>query len=227
MVDYRIYERESDGKSKLDNVADMLKDLVNSKQLSFARVLMNSWYACQKLMFLIEDLGKIYYCPLKKNRLVDNTGGIEKYKSLEKMEGKESEIVQGKLIKIKGFPQDKKVKLFRVTISINRTEHMVTNDLNQNSITAIKRVCKERGKLDEFHRKLKQLTGVESCHCRHAQIQRNHIACAILVWSFLKKTAYFIGKTVDQLKHELLSEYLKKELRYPHLTRSTYLTAKS
>ena len=80
VVNYRIYEREEDGKSQLDYVADMLKKLVNSKQLSFARVLMDSWYACQKLMFLIEDLGKIYYCPLKKNRLVDDTGGIEKYK---------------------------------------------------------------------------------------------------------------------------------------------------
>jgi len=219
VVNYRIYEREKDGKSKLDYVADMLNNLVNSKQLSFAIVLMDSWYACQKLMFLIEDLGKIYYCPLKKNRLVDDTGGIEKYKSLEKMEGKESEIEQGKLIKIKGLTRDKKVELFRVTVSANRTEYVVTNDLNQNSITAIKRVCKERGKIDEFHRELKQLTGVESCQCRHAQIQRNHIACAILVWSFLKKTAYFIGKTVDQLKHELLSEYLKKEVRYPHLTR--------
>ena len=141
---YRIYERELNGKSKLDYVADMLKDLVNSKQISFARVLMDNWYACQKLMFLIENLGKIYYCPLKKNRLVDDTGGKEKYKSLEKMEWKESEILQGKLIKIKGFPRDKKVKLFWVTVSTNRTEYVVTNDLNLNSITAIKRVCKER-----------------------------------------------------------------------------------
>jgi hypothetical protein len=144
VVNYRIYKREEDGKSKLDHVADMLKNLVNSKQLSFARVLMDSWYACQKLMFLIENLGKIYYCPLKKNRLVDDTGGIEKYKFIEQMEWKESEIVQGKLIKIKGFPRDKKVKLFWVTVSANRTEYVVTNDLNQNSITAIKRVCKER-----------------------------------------------------------------------------------
>jgi len=121
---------KKDGKSKLNDVAALLNDLVNSKQLSFARVLRDSWYVCQKLMFLIEDLGKIYYCPLKKNRLVDDTGGIEKYKSLEKMEWKESEIEQGKLIKIKGFPRDKKVKLFRVTVSANRTEYVVTNDLN-------------------------------------------------------------------------------------------------
>jgi hypothetical protein len=152
VVNYRIHEQKEDGKSKLDNVADMLNDLVNSKQLSFTQVLMDSWYACQKLMFLIEDLGKIYYYPLKKNRLVDETGGIEKYKPLQKMEWKESEIKQGKLIKIKGFPRDKKVKLFRVTVSANRTEYVVTNDINQNSITAIKRVCKERWKIEEFHR---------------------------------------------------------------------------
>jgi len=48
---------------------------VYSKQLPFARVLMDSWYAAQKLMALIEQLGKIYYCPLKRNRLVDDSGG--------------------------------------------------------------------------------------------------------------------------------------------------------
>ena len=67
------------------------------------------------------------------------------------MEGKESEIKQGKVIKITGLTRAKKVKLFRVTVSANRTEYVVTNDLNQNSITAIKRVCEERGKIEEFH----------------------------------------------------------------------------
>jgi len=38
---------------------------------------MDSWYAAQKLMALIEQLGKIYYCPLKRNRLVDDSGGVE------------------------------------------------------------------------------------------------------------------------------------------------------
>ena len=43
VVDYQIYELAEDGKSQLDHVADLLNDLVNSKQLSFARVLMDSW----------------------------------------------------------------------------------------------------------------------------------------------------------------------------------------
>jgi hypothetical protein len=100
----------------------MLNNLVNYKQLIFAISLMESWHACQKLMFLIEDLGQIYYCHLKKNRLVDDTGGIEKYNFLKKREGKESEIDRGKFIIIQGFPRDKKVKLFRVTVySANTT----------------------------------------------------------------------------------------------------------
>jgi hypothetical protein len=47
---------------------------------------MDSWYASQKLMAMIDNLGKIYYCPLKKNRLVDDTKGAEKYKQIEKVQ---------------------------------------------------------------------------------------------------------------------------------------------
>ena len=83
-------------------------------------------------MFLIEYLGKIYYWPLTNNRLVDETGGREKYKPLQKMEGKESEVDQGKIIKIQGFPRDKKVKLFQVTVHAKKRSYVATNDLNQN-----------------------------------------------------------------------------------------------
>jgi len=80
----------------------MLRNLVYSKQLPFARVLMDSWYAAQKLMALIEQLGKIYYCPLKRNRLVDDSGGRE-YKQIEQLSWSREERKQGKLIKIKTF----------------------------------------------------------------------------------------------------------------------------
>ncbi len=37
---------------------------------------------------------------------------------------------QEKLSRIKGFPGDQKVKLFWATVSANRTEYIVTNDLS-------------------------------------------------------------------------------------------------
>jgi hypothetical protein len=43
----------------------MIDDLVNCQQLPIAKVLMDSWYACQKLMAMIDNLGEIYYCLLK------------------------------------------------------------------------------------------------------------------------------------------------------------------
>ncbi|NES71652.1 MAG: hypothetical protein F6K24_43860 [Okeania sp. SIO2D1] len=72
-----------------------------------------------------------------------------------------------------------------------------------------------RWKIEEFHARIKQLTGIEFCQCRRAKIQKNHIACAMLVWNFLKRLAVKIGKTIYQVKHELLSDYLIQELKKP------------
>lgn len=166
VIDYRIYAPDSDSKTKLDHVSDILLGLANYKQLPFACVLMDSWYATQKLMLLIDEMGKIYYCPLKKNRLVDETGGVKKYKTIQQLDWNETETIAGKTIKIKGFPGAKKVKLFRVVVSTDKTEFIATNDKTQNSMDAVQEVCDVRWKIEEFHREIKQLTGIEACQCR-------------------------------------------------------------
>ena len=81
-------------------------------------------------------------------------------------------------------------------------------------------VCKIRWKIEEFHREIKQLTGIESCQCRKARLQRNHIACAMLVWLRLKNLAYKTGETVYQIKHNLLSNYLIEQLKRPEISMS-------
>ena len=129
----------------------MLLDAINLKAFPFARVLMDAWYASQKLMGLIDNLGKKYYCPLKRNRLVDDTGGREKYQRIEQLVWNESELEKGKLLKVNKFPKDKKVKLFRVTISTDRTEYIATNDLSDNSTEKIRDISSSRWKIEEFH----------------------------------------------------------------------------
>jgi hypothetical protein len=218
VIDYRIYDPEGDGKSKLEHVIEMLQSLIYSKLVPFRTVLMDSWYATKTLMQYIDSLGKYYYCPLKKNRLVDDTGGREEYKRIESLNWSPSELEQGKIIKIKTFPKDKKVKLFRVIASTDKTKFVATNDLIQNSTEIVQEVCDIRWKIEEFHREIKQLTGIESCQCRKARIQRNHINCAMLAWTRLKQPAYCTGQTVYQLKHGLLSNYLIEQLKHPVLT---------
>jgi hypothetical protein len=75
-------------------------------------------------------------------------------------------------------------------------------------------VCNIRWKIEQFHRELKQITGIEACQCRKARIQRNHINCAMLVWLKLKDIAYSTGQTIYQIKYGLLSNYLISQLKY-------------
>jgi hypothetical protein len=168
-------------------------------------------------MAQIDNLDKVYFCPLKTNRRVDDSNDTLPYQRIDELSWSIGELDQGKLVKIRGFPADKKVKLFRVTVSTNRTDFVATNDLSQESTNSVQQVCSVRWKIEEFHRELKQLTGFESCQCRKARIQRNHIACALLVWTRLKTIAYETGKTIYQVKHGMLSNFLFEQLKNPSI----------
>src|SRR4028119_898700 len=120
----------------------------------------------------------------------------EDYKSVESLSWKPTELQSGKTIKIKTFPKFKKVKLFPVIASPNKTEYVASNDLNQSTTSDVQKVCAIRWKVEEFHRELKHLTGIESCQCRKARIQINHVACALLVWAKIKSLAYKTGQTI-------------------------------
>jgi hypothetical protein len=217
LIDYRIYDPEGDGKTKLDHVREMLQNAVYDKCLPFQAVLMDTWYATKDLMLYIESLRKIYYCPLKDNRQVDETQGKQPYRRVDALEWSEAELEQGKRVKIKGFPKEHKVQCFRVAVTTNRTDYVVTNDLAQDSTKATQQACGFRWKIEQLHREGKQLTGLERCQCRKARIQRNHIGCALLVWVRFKELAAHTGRTMYQLKHGLLDEYLIQQLRNPSL----------
>ena len=215
IIDYRIYDPEGDGKTKLDHLQDMLLNCVYQKELAFWAVLMDTWYATKDIMLRIEEFHKIYYCPLKDNRQVDDSGGSQPYRRMDSLEWTEAEQQQGKVIKIKGFPAEHKVKVFRVVLSTQRTDYIVTNEMAQDNTEAVRDVCGFRWKVEQFHRETKQLTGVEGCQCRKARIVRNHIGCAILVWVRLKQVAYETQQTIYQVKHGLLDDYLRQQLKSP------------
>lgn len=217
VIDYRLYDPDSDGKSKLDHVSEMLAEAAEMKQLPFSTVLMDSWYATQDLMKQIDAMEKIYYTVVKKNRLVDETQGVEAYQRIENLVWSERELETGKRVKLNGFPANHKVQLFRVTALPGRTEFVVTNDLGCDSSKETRRHCKIRWKIEQFHREIKQLTGIESCQCRRGIIQRNHIGCAMLVWAKLKEIAYRTRQTVYKLKHSLLDRYMAQALAKPAL----------
>jgi Transposase DDE domain len=215
IIDYRIYDPERDGKTKLDHVREMLDNALTEKCLPFRGVLMDSWYAERKLMLHIERLKQVYYCPLKDNRQVDDSDEERGYQRVDSLNWSDEEIQHGKTLHIKDFPKGHRVKLFRLVLSSKRTDYIATNDFAQESTQDTRDVCALRWKIEQFHRETKQTTGIEACQCRLARIQRNHIACAILVWVRLKQVAQETASTLYQLKHGLLDDYMRSQLRSP------------
>jgi hypothetical protein len=216
VIDYRIFDPERDGKSKLEHVNEMLS-LAEQRGLRYKTALMDSWYATTQMMSRLHQAGKLFYCPIKANRLVDESKGQEPYRAVETLSWSEAEAQQGKLVKVKGFAKNFYLKLFRVIVSTDKTDFIVSNDLTQDDSEAAQQESAQRWKIEQFHREVKQTTGLEHCQCRLNRSQRNHICASFLVWSCLSQLAHQTQHTIYQLKHGLLSDYLKHQLRQPAL----------
>jgi len=215
IVDYHIYDPDGDGKSKVNPAQEMLVCLVASQRVTFERVLMDSWYGAKARLLLIENLGKFYYVPLKSNRQDDDSGGELKYKCVDELNWNSVDLTLGKVIKIKEFPREHKVKLFRIVVSDSRRDWIITNDLAQHSTDDAQKVCAIHWKIEQFHRELKQVSWVEKCQCLKARIQKNHIVCAVLVWIRLTELARVSMTTICRIKDGLLARHLKQEIQSP------------
>jgi hypothetical protein len=217
VIDYRIYDPERDGRSKIDHLLAMWKTILYVERLPFRTVLMDSWYASMQVMKTIDKAGKIYYCPLKSNRQVSQDPD-EPYQRVDSLTWSAEEQETGKMVHVKKFPKDHQLKLFRLVLSTQRTEYMVTNDLSQDSSDATRQESAIRWKIEQFHREAKQVTGLESCQCRLQRAQRNHIACAMLVWVRLNQLAQEAQTTIYQIKQGLLRDYMRQQLRQPSIS---------
>jgi hypothetical protein len=217
IIDYRVYNPEVDGKGKPDHVSEMLTNVIEHKRLSFSTVLMDSWYASRALMLQIHKAEKLFYCPLKPNRLVSDNAETKKKQSVSSLGWTPEEQQHGKRVHVKDFPKDFYLTLFRLELSTERTEYVVTNASTHPTAQDAQKECAVRWKVEQVHRELKQVTGIERCQCRKQSIQRNHIACAMLVWTRLNQLAHKAGSTMYQLKRSLLDDYIKQELRSPRI----------
>lgn len=218
VIDFRIFDPSNDGKSKLDHVEDMIKSAIR-REVQFTTVLMDAWYATTRLMLMIHELGKIFYCPLKSNRLVDDSGGREPYRPVQSLVWSADNVVFGKRIKINKFPKNFKVQLFRVTASNGRTDYVVTNHhQTHNSVIDAQEEMRRRWKIEQLHREEKQLTGLERCQARLNRSQRNHICLATLAWHVLREAAQAAGKTIYEQKRDPLRLFVADQWRNPATT---------
>lgn len=204
----------------------MLEMLDNAlhKRLSFMTVLMDSWYASMQVIKRVEALDKLYYCPFKTNRQVDDSEGEREPQRVDKLLWSNQELTAGKTIHLKKMPKGHRVKLFRLVPSTERkvpcnagTDYVITNDITQDNSDVVRQHCGVRWKIERFHREAKQVTGLDGCQCRIARALRNHIACSFLVWAHLKRLAQYLETNVYQLKFSSLDDYMRQQLKHPSI----------
>ena len=212
-IDFRIYAKEADGKTKNDHFQEMLLRAVIEKKIQAKRVLFDSWYASWKNLKHAHRLGLIFYTTLKSNRLI-SLSKESGYIHLAEIEWTAERRKSGVLVKLKKVPF--KVKLFKVVATNGDINWVITNDLAETVTTHVAQEADDlRWQVEEFHRELKQLTGSEKCQCRKARSQRNHLACCYHAWLSLKVQAMVMKKTIYRVHTDLFSDYLRNALRNP------------
>jgi hypothetical protein len=204
IIDYRIYDPDSDGKTKLDRARKMLIRLVCHKRVPFRRVLMDTGYGMRNLTLFVESLAKIHYCALRANRQVADAGATSSYRRVDSLEREARTLARAKTIRIKGFPKHHKVKLLRVDVSTRSTNWIVTDGLTQDSSQATHDACGLRWKIEQFRREARQLSRIERYQCCKARNQRIHAACAVLAWIPLAEIARQTCRTLYQVIHQML-----------------------
>ncbi len=169
-VDYRVYHKENDDKTKNEHLRDMLK---RAKQRGFSPlyVLIDIWYSSIDNLKLISRALKWHFiCNLKSNRQVSISQGT--YIPIADL-GLTDNEVRKVWLKEYGY-----VLVCKIVYKNGDIKYLATDDLNLTDYGKFTGHSENRWKIEEFHRGIKQTTGIEKCYSVKASSQKTHIFAA-------------------------------------------------
>jgi len=166
-VDYRIYDKPSDGKTKNSHFCEMLK-LAKQRGICPDAVVMDAWYSSLDNLKVIRSMGWNWVTGLRKNRIVNHGEHIEDLIIPD----------EGLKVHLRGYGW---IWIFRFEASNGRTDYIGTN-LEAPTREKVLNYMQARWSIEVYHRELKQTCGIERCQARTSRAQRNHICMAISVW---------------------------------------------
>lgn len=173
-VDYRVYRKEEDDKSKNDHFRDMLR---KAKKRGFkpAFVLMDAWYgSVENLKYITRELKWHFLCNLKGNRKVSLVQGT--YIPVSDLDLSD-EPVRQVWLKEYGF-----VLVSKIVDQDGDITYLATDDLMLRDYDTLVHHWKHRWKIEEFHKGIKQTTGIEKCSATRASSQHTHIFAAFIAF---------------------------------------------
>jgi Transposase DDE domain len=166
-IDYRIYDKDTDGKTKNTHFCDMLSQ-AKARGLTPEAVVMDAWYSSLKNLKAIRDHGLIWVTVLRKNRIVNRSERLESLTIPD----------EGLSVHLRGYGF---VRVYKFVAKNGRIDYIATN-MKDSTRGSIKKIMDARWSIEVYHRELKQTCGIERCQARTGRAQRNHICIAILSW---------------------------------------------
>jgi hypothetical protein len=203
-TDHRVYDKGRDGQTKNDHFRDLLA-AARARSFRPRCVLFDRWYASLDNRKQVRALGWTFLTPLKANRLVNRDGA--KNRPL----GQWPIDAAGTVVHLQGFGP---VKVFRIVRTNGDTEYLATNDLG---MTELGRVAhgEQAWAVEEYHRGLKQYTGVGRAQVRAARAQRNHIGCAVRAFVRLEYHRFTTGVSWFEAKFRVVRDAVRAYLAQP------------
>ncbi len=93
-------------------------------------------------------------------------------------------------------------------------EHWATNDLEKSQLERLALPEKSWG-IEQYHRSIKQLYGVEKCQARTAKAQRNRITLALHAFLRLETYSYATGYSWFEAKMQIVRDAIRAYLAKP------------
>lgn len=198
-LDYRIYDKDTDGKTKNDHFCEMLT-LAKDRGFKPDAVVMDAWYSSLGNLKHIRNLGWIWVTNLRKNRKVNHNVSLE---SLDIPD-------EGLKIHLRGYGW---VTVFKFVAKNGRIDYITTN-LENPTREQVEKIVKSRWSIEVYHRELKQTCGIERCQARTGRAQRNHICLAVFAWLEMNKRRINEKITFYQQTWEVIKTSIQDKLRW-------------
>lgn len=208
-TDFRIYHPTDDGKTKNEHARDMLKT-AKRRDIEPSLVIMDTFYASVDNLHLINNWGWVFVSGVKSNRIVFDIGdGKAKRFKVNTIDIPK----EGRIIHLKDYG---KVKLFKFIAPDSKVCYVITNNLTL-SEDDVRDAYAVRWRVEEYHRGLKQTTGIENCQAQTKRSQRTHIFCSLFTFLALEKKRLEENITWYESKRRIIADSLSAYMRHPYI----------
>lgn len=204
-VDYRVFDKDRDGKTKNEHFAEMLLTAFE-RGFNPQLVCFDSWYSSIENLKLVRAQGWHFLTRLKSNRQIRISNGKLQAVSEAGLCGG-----GGTLLWLKGFGE---IKVFRVRATDGTSEYWATS-FDKMSEPEREKFALSAWRIEMYHRGLKQQCLIERAPCRRLRPVLNHIGLCIRAFVRLESHCYREKKSWLEAKTEIIREAVRGYLSNP------------